>query len=61
MLKKHMAVNKTMVEVIQFLLANGARPDLARNDGGTALTIAKERGLDYVVELLDRQGPNCFP
>lgn len=44
------------IEVVKILLAHGARVDIQDNEGASALTWARKKGYDEIVELLIQYG-----
>ena len=47
-----MAARNSHLDLVGFLLANGANVNLKSADGSTALSLAKEAGDEKVVQLL---------
>lgn len=48
------AVMQGDAEVVQAMLAKGARQDLKNKEGDTALSLAKKAGLGYIAQLLEK-------
>ena len=45
------------MEVVRLLLAHGADPTIADEDGDTAISFARQKGHSAVVELLENLPP----
>lgn len=52
----HEAIAGSRVEVVRYLLAHGARPDVHNRNGQTAVDLARSHGKSQILELLAPQG-----